>query len=521
MTKSFNKKALGAFWKLRSVVLITATLTMCFTACKQTGGGGGKPTPTPVPKPKHVIIFSVDSTSPNGTGGTLTAKIDGAEPQAQPATSPITVEEGKTVTFTAKANSGYRVKGWTLDGKPVAEAGTKTEYKLTVTKAATVKVSFEAIPKYAITFGLDCPESRGFLTAKVGEKSISSGEKIEEGKEVTFTAKANAGYELKGWTLDGNAVNGTEKTYTFTVTKACKVFVIFDFIILPKYKVTLTQTEGGKVAADPALSPDGLVEEGTYVHLVATPNAGYNISEWQILPTSAIYSGAKKGNVGAILKVMSNVTVSVNFELIPIKPPAKIILTLAKQRDITVRIDAGENASIKVEGCTETTLERKKRTTLHAKGTTVTLIGEITSLDCHENELIALNVRDCSTLDSLDCSSNKLTELDASGLTSLFDLVCGENNLTALNVQGCTILKQLDCSANKLDGQAMTKILNALPSHNEGDGAYAILYTERSGFDENNCKDFSQSEDLKKAFDEAKKRHWKLQKYSPSDIADL
>ena len=514
MTKSFNKKALGAFWKLRSVVLITATLAMFFTACNQTGGGGGGKS-----TPKHVIIFSVDSTSPNGTGGTLTAKIDGAEPQAQLLTSPASIEEGKTVTFTAKANDGYRMKGWMLDGKPVAEAGTKAEYKLTVTKPATVKVSF--VRMHAITFGLDCPESRGFLTAKVGEKSISSGEKIEEGKEVTFTAKANAGYELKGWTLDGNAVNGTEKTYTLTVTKACKVFVIFDFIILPKYKVTLTQTEGGKVAAESALSPDGLVEEGTHVHLVATPNAGYNIGEWQILPTSAIHSGAEKGNEGAILKVMSNVTVSVNFELIPIKPPAKIILTLAKQRDITVRIDAGENASIKVEGCTETTLERKKRTTLHATGTTVSLIGEITSLDCHENELIALNVRDCSTLDSLDCSNNKLTELDVSGLTSLFDLSCGENKLTALNVQGCTILKQLDCSANNLDGQAMTKILNALPSHDEDDGACAILYTERYGFVENNCKDFSTSPELKAAFDEAKKRHWKLQKYILSDTADL
>ena len=515
MTKSFNKKALGAFKNLGAVALITATLAMFFTACNQTsgGGGGGKSTP------KHAITFSVDGTSPNGMGGTLTAKIDGAE--APLLTSPASIEEGKTVTFTAKANDGYRLKGWTLDGKPVGEAGTKTEYKLTVTKAATVKVSFEAIPKHAITFGLDCPESRGFLTAKVGEKSISSGEKIEEGKEVTFTAKHNAGYELKGWTLDDNTINGTEKTYTLTVTKPCKVLVIFDFIVLPKHKVTLTQTEGGKVTAEPALSPDGLVEEGTHVHLVATPNAGYNIGEWQILPTSAIYSGAEKGNVGAILKVMSGVTVSVNFELIPIKPPAKIILTLAKQRDITVRIDAGENASIKVEGCTETTLERKKRTTLHATGTTVTLIGEISSLDCHGNELIALNVRDCSTLDSLDCSDNKLPELDVSGLTSLFDLRCGENQLTALNVQGCTILKQLDCSANKLDGQAMIKILNALPSHGEDDGAYAILYTERDGFDENNCKDFSQSEDLKKAFDDAKKRHWKLQKYSPSDIADL
>ena len=35
---SFNVKALGAFRKLGAVALITATLTMCFTACNQTGG---------------------------------------------------------------------------------------------------------------------------------------------------------------------------------------------------------------------------------------------------------------------------------------------------------------------------------------------------------------------------------------------------------------------------------------------------------------------------------------------------
>ena len=42
MTKSFNRKALGAFWKLGAVALITATLAVFFTACKQTSGGGGK-----------------------------------------------------------------------------------------------------------------------------------------------------------------------------------------------------------------------------------------------------------------------------------------------------------------------------------------------------------------------------------------------------------------------------------------------------------------------------------------------
>ena len=80
----------------------------------------------------------MDSTTPNGT---LKAKADGV-PETE--ASPITVEEGKTVTFTAKADDGYRVKGWTLDGDAVN--GTNNSYSFTVTKPATVKVSFENTP---------------------------------------------------------------------------------------------------------------------------------------------------------------------------------------------------------------------------------------------------------------------------------------------------------------------------------------------------------------------------------------
>lgn len=41
MTKSFNCKALRAFRKLGAVALITATLSIFFAACNQTGGTGG------------------------------------------------------------------------------------------------------------------------------------------------------------------------------------------------------------------------------------------------------------------------------------------------------------------------------------------------------------------------------------------------------------------------------------------------------------------------------------------------
>ena len=58
----------------------------------------------------------------------------------------------------------------------------------------------------------------------------------------------------------------------------------------------------------------------------------------------------------------------------------------------------------------------------------------------------------------------------------------------------------------------MTALLNALPAREASGGAFAVLYTEETDIPEGNHKDFTQSEDLKKAFDGAKKRNWKLQK---------
>ena len=89
---------------------------------------------TAKPPTTYKVTFSVD-----GIGGTLKAKSDGI---AETETSPITIEQDKTVTFTATPNSGYRVKGWTRDGEAVN--GTNAFYSFTVTKGVEVKVSFES-----------------------------------------------------------------------------------------------------------------------------------------------------------------------------------------------------------------------------------------------------------------------------------------------------------------------------------------------------------------------------------------
>ena len=135
-------------------------------------------------------------------------------------------------------------------------------------------------------------------------------------------------------------------------------------------------------------------------------------------------------------------------------------------------------------------------------------------LSCWSNQLPELNVQGLTTLQELSCWSNQLPELNVQGLTALQKLYCSYNQLTELNVKGRASLKELDCYRNKLNAQAMTELLNALPARTAGDDAEATLYTEKIGVTEGNCKDYTQPAELKAAFDGAKNRNWKLQKYN-------
>ena len=549
MKRSNSKsKAQSAFRKLGAVALITATLAVCFTACKQTGNTGGESTP------KHAITFGVE-----GGNGTLKAKADGVP---ETSTSPINVEEGKTVTFTAKANDGYRVKGWTLDGKAVN--GTNTEYKLKVSKAVTVKVSFEAIPptKYTVTL----TQTEGGTVTALPE--IPADKLMVKDTEITFTATANEGYKIGKWKVTpaealqaGTGADGSE-TAKVKITANTTVSVSFT---KKTYAVNFSVAgTGGTLKAEgdgitqPATSPI-TVEHGKEVIFTAKADDGYKVGKWTVTGSVLETGTGVEGSETAKVKITADTTVSVSFEPNPVEGGAVLILSPDKLT-IEVRAVTADNSAITVEGCKETTLEKGKHTKLHAKGTKVILKGNITGLSCSDNQLTSLNVQGLTALQKLSCGGNKLTELNVQGLTALQELWCSgnqlpelnvqgltalqklecrdnqltelnvqgltalqkldcwKNQLTELNVQSCTALKDLYCYSNQLNAQAMTEILNALPAREASDNATARLYTEGTDKPEGNCKDFTQPAELKKAVEDAKSRNWKLHKINESGI---
>ena len=170
----------------------------------------------------YTISFGV-----TGTGGTLKAQSDGGTAID---TSPITVEQGKTVTFTATAAAGYEVDTWTVTPISALQPGTGTTGSATATitaSAATeVKVTFKKLA-YSITFGVDGTPANGTLKARVDGNEIHSGGKVEHGKTVIFTTTPSSGYEVERWTKNGKFEAGTISVYSCTVQADTDIKVAF------------------------------------------------------------------------------------------------------------------------------------------------------------------------------------------------------------------------------------------------------------------------------------------------------
>ncbi len=146
-----------------------------------------------------------------GANGNLTATVDAVD-----ITSPASVQEGKDVVFTAAPATDYQVKEWKLNDVVVA-GNTSNTYTLSDLDAdAHVTVEFEEIPPvttHVVNFSVVV--ANGTLTAKVDDVAINSGDAVEEGKDVDFTAAPANGYRVKQWTVNSTIVPGiTANEYT-------------------------------------------------------------------------------------------------------------------------------------------------------------------------------------------------------------------------------------------------------------------------------------------------------------------
>lgn len=128
-------------------------------------------------------------------------------------TSPASVEEGKSVTFTANPKKGYAVEGWYSDANcqnAITNAGTKTSYEVTVHGNINVYVKFESTtidPEYRLT---------GDLSAIGGWKGYSQALQFD-------TAESDGSYS-KIITVTNEDVNSVNRKYFKLIDKNDKYY---------------------------------------------------------------------------------------------------------------------------------------------------------------------------------------------------------------------------------------------------------------------------------------------------------
>ena len=480
------------------------------------------------------VTFGVD-----GTGGTLKAKVEGGSE----INSGNTVEHGKTVIFTAEPSDNYEVDKWTITGSAF-ETGTgiggSTTAKVKITATVNITVSFK-LKNYTVTFSVDGAGGTLKATADGVAETETSPITVEHGKTVTLTAVPTVGYKVKEWKLNGNAVNGTNPSYTHTITQAVNVTVSFE-----PGEAVLTLEAGKNTVKVKAKTADGnpitvvgcnettlasdvettltakvagtqITLQGTITELNCYSN---KLTELDVQGLTALQELNCHTNQLTTLDV-HGLTALKELDCNTNKIPELNVQNLTKLQKLNC--SRNQLTALNVQGCTA--LQQLYCRSNQLADLDVSGLTELQELYCANNQLTTLNVRGLTALQKLYCEENQLATLDVSGLTALQKLDCsgskGHRYLSELNVQGCSALKELRCYQNKLNADAFIKIFNDLPTREVSDGAEAVLYKDRTAY-EDNCTDFTQPESLKKAFENARDvKHWKMQKmkgYIEEDI---
>ena len=217
--------------------------------------------------------FSINFDVINENGGTLTATING-----DTVNSGDLVKPGSIVDFIAKTNEDWDIKEWRINSCEILDGSTDS---FSVTMDASQRISVHFTREYSVDF--DIANEYGAISAIVNGTPVNSGDDIEEGSIIQFTAAPIEGYVVKEWKLNGNVVpNNTSNTYSLTLNGDANVTVEFKaFMGVITYSVVYGNGMLAATIADTLVTSGIEALPGATIEFTATPNAGYKVKEWK------------------------------------------------------------------------------------------------------------------------------------------------------------------------------------------------------------------------------------------------
>ena len=273
---------------------------------------------------KRMLVVKQDTLSVTyraGEGGSLSASYNSGNLD-QKFESGKNIAKNTRLMFDAKSNDGFLVKEWKVNGQSITgntkykvteilSNGKKVGERLTVaalTEKLDVEVAFSS-DSHTITFSSG---EGGKLTAALKDGgAVTTGQKIAEGANVTFTAAPDSGMSVARWMVDekpyywpGTTDLYRESTLTLeNVQKDRKVAV--EFSKAGTYKLIFNiESETGSTL--PSVQTSAKLADGTVADLNAVPDgaavtfalenlgSNYTVKTWKVDGKEAANSGTRK-----------------------------------------------------------------------------------------------------------------------------------------------------------------------------------------------------------------------------------
>src|SRR3712207_3641507 len=148
-----------------------------------------------------------------------------------------------------------------------------------------------------------------------------------------------------------------------------------------------------------------------------------------------------------------------------------ITIKTTKQKGESIKLSINANGAVSVIGAEEISGDKYNKVySVEAEDGSITIIGDVTKLDCSNNQLTELNVSQNELLKTINCYNNQIEQLDLSNNKNLTFLNCGYNRLSELKLENLTKLSSLDCASNQLthlDLSQNAELLILACSHNQ------------------------------------------------------
>ena len=207
-------------------------------------------------------------------------------------TAPTSANYGDQVDFTFTPATNYIISSVTaVDGSSnsvtVTEVSTNN-YRIASMPASDITVTVTpALGSVSLTYGAG---DNGSLSAKVDDVATDSGEDIDGGSQVDFTATPNTGYEVEGWYTSYSAgvfsgkIDAAGTNTTYTIAEATSDITVYVKFVLSTYTITYN-LNGGTNDAD---NPDSYQYPDETITLKDPTRAGYYFAGWY---TSSTFTG--------------------------------------------------------------------------------------------------------------------------------------------------------------------------------------------------------------------------------------